>query len=395
MSRPAREFKLDKNMLDLYCDYLITSFGTTTATGSGELLGISNDSVSRFLGGIKFDRGGKSFAKNELTSKDLWGVVKSTIRADECEEGCLVIDDTVEEKTSSDENDVVCWHYDHCSSRNIKGINLLNFLYLGQKFCTPIAFEVIKKTEKYLETKIDQIDPKTGKEKVVEKRKSKTTKNEMAQFHIAQICKNQVKFRYVLMDTWFACNETLELINRHHKYYVVPLKSNRKLTTSKESKLKGKWIKLDNLELNQQLENTNHPIEIWLEGLDHSVLLTKQIFTNKDGSIGVMYFITNDKSKLTQDKSEIYNIYQKRWKIEEFHKSIKSNLGFSKSPTKTPTTQINHFFCSIYSYLKLEALTKSTKLKNHFQLKATLYAKAIQSAHQELIRLKLGVPCER
>ena len=81
--------------------------------------------------------------------------------------------------------------------------------------------------------------------------------------------------------------------------------------------------------------------------------------------------------------------------INEHMNNTKNNFGIYKSPTKTPTTQINHFFCSIYSYLKLEVLTKSTKLKNHFQLKAALYAKAIQSAHRELKRLKLGVSCER
>ena len=36
MSRPVREYNLDKNMLDLYSDYLITSFGPTTATTMGE-----------------------------------------------------------------------------------------------------------------------------------------------------------------------------------------------------------------------------------------------------------------------------------------------------------------------------------------------------------------------
>ena len=88
--------------------------------------------MSRFLGGIKFDRGGKGFEKNELASKDLWSVVKPTIRNDEFEDGCLVIDDTVEEKPSSDENDVVCWHYDHCSGRNIKGFtcNISSILYV-------------------------------------------------------------------------------------------------------------------------------------------------------------------------------------------------------------------------------------------------------------------------
>jgi hypothetical protein len=401
MSRPATTFKIDKLMLDLYSDYLITSFSTTTATGMSKLVEIPHDSISRFLGGVKYDKTGDKLENHEFTSKDLWSLVKPAIRNDEIEEGVVIIDDTVEEKQYSGENDIICYHYDHCFSRNVKGVNLLNFVYVGQKLVTPIAFEVIKKTEKFESTVeiLDKDKRPTGKFKTVQKRRSTVTKNQMAQYHIKAIIKNQIKFKYFLMDIWFACNETLELINNNHKCYVVPLKSNRKLTTSLQDKKLGKWIKLDNTELNQKLYDSQQPIEIWLEGLDHSVLLIKKVFTNQDGSIGTMYLITNNETLRNQDKSEIYNIYQKRWKIEEFHKSIKSNLNFANSPTKTVTSQINHFFCSIYSYFKLELLTKTTALKhtiiNHFQLKAKLYASALKSSHQELTRLTELVSCDR
>jgi DDE superfamily endonuclease len=401
MSRPVTTFKIDKQMLDLYSDYLITSFSSTTATGMARLVEIPHDSISRFLGGVKYDKTGDKIENHEFTSKDLWSLVKPAIRNDETEDGVVIIDDTVEEKQYSGENDVICWHFDHCFGRNVKGINLLNFVYVGNKLVTPIAFEVIKKTEMFESTVeiLDKDKQPTGKFKTVQKRRSTKTKNELAQNHIKGIIKNKVKFKYFLMDIWFACNETLELINSNHKSYVVPLKSNRKLTTSLKDKKLGKWIKLDNTQLNQELEDSQRPIEIWLEGLDHSILLMKKVFTNKDGSIGTMYLVTNDKTLQNQDKSEIYKIYQKRWKIEEFHKSIKSNLNFATSPTKTVTTQINHFFCSIYSYFKLELLTKTTTLKNtiknHFQLKAKLYLSALKSSNQELARLKQLVSCDR
>ena len=40
----------------------------------------------------------------------------------------------------------------------------------------------------------------------------------------------------------------------------------------------------------------------------------------------------------------LIEIYQKRWKVEEFHKSLKQNLNIEQSPTKTTTTQLNHIF---------------------------------------------------
>jgi hypothetical protein len=42
---------MDKSLLDLYTDYLISSFGQTTATGLSQLLDgeVSHDQVTRFL----------------------------------------------------------------------------------------------------------------------------------------------------------------------------------------------------------------------------------------------------------------------------------------------------------------------------------------------------------
>jgi len=36
-------------------------------------------------------------------------------------------------------------------------------------------------------------------------------------------------------------------------------------------------------------------------------------------------------------------IYQKRWKVEEFFRSIKTNAAFAKVPTKTVKTEQAHF----------------------------------------------------
>lgn len=381
---------INKNLLDIYSDYLLTSFSYATSTGLSIALNgeISNSKISRFLAGNYQEKG--QLKHTEYTSKDLWKLVKETVREDEFDEGILTLDDTVEEKPYTDENQVNCYHFDHTSGRSVKGINMLNFLYLGQKLITPIALEIIKKSTILEKEKID----KKGNKKTVKIRKTDKNKNELVRENINQIVKNKVKFKYIVMDSWFASVETLELINKHKKHFVVPLKSNRKIALSKQEKLKGKWLKLDNLELNQQLENTSKAIEIWLEGLPFSVFLTKQVFTNKDGSIAEMYLITNDKALSNQPK-QIQEIYHKRWKIEEFYKSLKSNLAFSKAPTKNTWTQINHFFCSIYTYFQTEILLKTTNFKNHFQLKSSLYLKALKSAMSELQVLKGEVCCER
>src|SRR6266545_4288641 len=111
-----------QQLLDLYSDYLISSFGATTATGLSKLLegDLSHDQITRFLSGP------------EHTAADLWQVVKPLVRQVQSPDGALIIDDSIAEKPYSDENDIVCWHYDHTKDRQVKGINFISALYHSQ-----------------------------------------------------------------------------------------------------------------------------------------------------------------------------------------------------------------------------------------------------------------------
>ncbi len=55
--------------------------------------------------------------------------IKPLVREVEQEDGVLIIDDTIEEKPYTDENDIVCYHFDHTKGKSVKGINLVNFVY--------------------------------------------------------------------------------------------------------------------------------------------------------------------------------------------------------------------------------------------------------------------------
>lgn len=105
------------NHLELYTDYLmVNASGYATATGLSNMMEgeISHDQITRLL------------SKQEFTSKNLWKEVKSTVRQVEREDACLIFDDTIQEKQWTDENEIMCWHYDHCEGRTVKGVNLLN-----------------------------------------------------------------------------------------------------------------------------------------------------------------------------------------------------------------------------------------------------------------------------
>ena len=92
------------------------------------------------------------------------------------------------------------------------------------------------------------------------------------------------------------------------------------------------------------------------------------IYENKDGSTGILNLICSD---IALDGLSISTIYEKRWKIEEFYKSINHNSALAKSPTKTIRTQSNHIFMAIFSFFKLEKLKIKHHI-NHFALRMKL-----------------------
>lgn len=349
-------------MLDIYSDYLIASFSQTSATGLSHLLNgeISHDQVTRFL------------SKKEKTGKDLWLMVKPLIKQIQSDKGVIIIDDSIEEKPYTDESDLICWHFDHSKNRSVKGINFVSCLYQNSyqkhEISLPISFELVKKTEKYF-------DKKTQKEK----RRSAKTKNEMAQEMMLQVVKNQVLFSLILFDVWFAGAENLMFIKQKlKKDFICPLKENRKVALSLTDKKAGRWTVVSTLEIKADTE-----LEIYLEGVEFPVKLIKQVFTNKDESIGIMYLISSDR---TLTKDQMTTIYQRRWNVEVYHKSLKQNVSLAKSPTHTERTQTTHFFAALCGYIKLEMLKVETKT-NHFALKTKLYVNALHSAFQTLREL--------
>ncbi len=344
-----------ENFTDLYTDYLISSTSQTTATGMSSLLGgvISHDRITRHLSGEIYD------------SKRLWKKVKPMVE-EICSSDDLVVicfDDSIEEKAYTDQSELICWHYDHTFNRSVKGVNFLTAMVHTKGINLPCAVEFVKKD-------LWVTDEKTGKSK----RKSSKTKNELFR-EMLRTCNQNICIDYVVNDSWFSSEENMHLLKAIlHVNFVMAIKSNRKVALSQSDKKQEKYIGIESLELEQQT------VEVWLEGLDFPLLLTKQVFKNEDDTVGELYLVTSD---LNLSYQKMTSIYEKRWNIEVYHKSVKSNASFAKSPTKTIKTQTNHFILSILAYVKLEWLKVRNNI-NHFAMKSRIYLAGLIAANQEL-----------
>lgn len=351
-------------ILDFYSEYLIASFEQATATGLSQLVShLSHDQITRFLLGEPF------------TDKDLWRIVKPHVRKIQSEEAVLIVDDTVEEKPHTDESELVSWHYDHSQGRAVKGVNLVSALYFSGGMSLPVALHLIQKTELVM-------DKKTGEERF----ESPVTKNEVLRGMVASCVSKEIPFRYVLADSWFSSSENMEFIKKKAKRdFVIPLKSNRNVYLTAPCEKMGKSVKLESL-----CWDTDEVKVLYLEKLDFGVLVHRRVFKNENGTAGVLYLCTSD---LSLSGSALSALYQKRWKVEEYHKSLKSCASFSKSPTKRVRSQSNHFFASVVAFVKMEICRAGSGL-NHFAQKTRLYRSALRAAweEREILRKAAAAP---
>lgn len=349
---------------ELYVDYLIAHRGQVSAVDLSELLGhsLSHDHITRML------------AQRELDQKEFWRLVKPSVRQIERDDGCIVVDDFIVEKPHSTANSIITSNWDHAQQRYVLGIHVLNFLYtVGSKtesINLPLAFEVISKTEAY-------VDPKTGKQKM----KSAKTKNELLRERLKVLCyHNQVKFRYVLWDSWFSSvDNILFVVQDLKKHFIGALKDNRKVAMVDANGKLGAFRSASEQEI-----RPGDVYKVRLEKVPFDLFLTKRVYQKQDGSTGVVLLVCSDGDL---DSQTIFHIYHKRWKVEEAHKSVKQNLGIARSCTKMERSQKNHLFAAMFGLLQLEKL-KITHRLNHFALKQKIYMAALKAAWAQTMELK-------
>ena len=219
---------MNKKLLDLYSDYLISQGHYATATGLAFILDgeVSHDQVSRFL------------RTEAYSAKNVWDYIKQPVRYyEESKDGVLVLDDTISEKSHTDENAVNCWHYSHAKHRHVKGINLLSCLVRYGDTAFPIGYEILEKDILYSDLETRR-----------QKRKASISKNELFRALIQQAVMNNVLVDYVLADNWFGSKENMQFIHKTlKKFFILGIKSNRCVALTRHQAKSGQFQQLNSL----------------------------------------------------------------------------------------------------------------------------------------------------
>lgn len=169
----------------------------------------------------------------------------------------------------------------------------------------------------------------------------------------------RIPFTKVLMDTWYAAQKLMSLIESLGKIYYCPLKKNRlvddtggmeeykridKLTWNEIELQEGKLIKINKFPKDKKLK----------------------LFRVTISTDSTEYIATND---LSQNSSKAVKLLIKtRWKIEEFHREIKQVTGIESCECRKAIIQKNHIVCCLLVWNFLKRLAAQTS-KTIYQLK--------------------------
>lgn len=325
----------------LYEDYLLSVPVVVSAVDLSEVVEntYSHDQISRTLYSGEIDDK-KLYLKSKRFIKSLQPAGKKVV----------IIDDSIVAKPHSAVNGLVCYHYDHSQHGYVKGINFISAVWADEHHTVPLSMEAVKKEQIWEEKKGEWVW------KTVE------TKNAVFRRMVSRLTHSR-QVDYVLADSWYGSTENLEhIVEECETNFVLAIKSNRLVATSEKAAKTGAYKPLEGLKLGKRA------VKLYLKGLDFPVLVVQQVFKNGDGSSGTLYLAC---SNLELDYSAITTLYKRRWRVEEYHKSLKQNCSLGKSQASSYISQSSHLYLAVMAYLQLEK-AKAVTGKNHFALRHDL-----------------------
>jgi len=310
-----------------YIEYLLsTPFNYTCSNLSEHLEDVSHDAVTDFL------------HNSEFTPADLWELVKN--RIDDSEQAFLLVDDSVQDKRYSQFIELVKLQYSGNEHGLVKGIGLVNLIHTngaeGDHF--PIDYRVYA----------PEADGKT--------------KNQHFQEMFLQAHSDKrIKARKIAFDSWYASVENLKLIHRSGWRFFTTLKSNRKVSVTKEVGYQ------DLSELEWEGERLRSGQLVRLKEVPFWLRLFKLVATNGD----VEWVVTNDLSAEFTRLRAVEAI-QVRWQVEEFHRSFKQLTGSEKCQCRKARSQRNHLACCYSAWVAIKV--KAAKMRQTvYQLRNGLF----------------------
>jgi hypothetical protein len=293
---------------ELYCTFLRVTSQRYSALSLSEVspIEISHDSISRWL------------ADAHCQPRNIWTEAKSHVLETQ---GILVADETVLNKSRSGKIELVRWQYSGTEHDVVKGIGMLNFLWVDENN------DVCPMDVRIYEPKED------GK-----------TKNDHFRELLRLAKEREVKPEAVVADSWYSSLDNLKYIRDLSWDWVMGLRKNR---------IVNRGEKLGKLNI------PDEGMRIHLRGYGW---ITVFRFVSKNRRTD--YVGTNIENP-TRD--QIIALVRKRWEIEVFHRELKQTCGLEHCQARTSRAQRNHITLSVLTWIKQAAQRKQYNISFYQQ----------------------------
>lgn len=293
---------------ELYSTFLRVTSQRYSALSLSEVspVELSHDSISRWLSEAK------------CQPKDIWNEAKTQVLGTS---GVLIVDDTILDKQRSDKIELVRYQYSGNAHDVIKGIGMLNFLWVDQK---------------------DGVSPIDVR--IYEPKEDGKTKNDHFR-EMLQLAKERgVKPEAVIADSWYSSLDNLKCIRDFGWNFVMGLRKNR--VVNKKQKL-------------CDLAIPDEGLKIHLRGYGF-ITVFRFVSTERRTD-----YIGTNLENPTRD--QILAFVKKRWEIEVFHRELKQTCGLEHCQARTSRAQRNHIVLCVLTWIKQAALRKQFNISFYQQ----------------------------
>lgn len=308
-----------------YCQYLLVSQINYTLTNFADhCQGFSHDAINRYLRGER------------ITPRLLWDNVRGNIVP--ATGGYLLFDDTVLDKSHSRRIKLVRRQWSGNAKAVIKGIGVVTCVYVHPEL------------DQFWLIDYRLYDPDgDGKSKL----------DHVHDMRLNVVHHQRLSVHAALMDTWYATQEMMLLIESLGKVYYCPLKDNRQVDDSGGER---PYQRVDSLAWSPAELGAGKPIKLKGFPKEHKVRLFRvEVSTHRTD-----WVVTNDPA---QDSTEAtQQVCGFRWKIEQLHREGKQVTGLERCQCRPARIQRNHIGCAFLVWVRLKHLAAQTG-RTVYQLK--------------------------
>ncbi|EIJ34083.1 transposase IS4 family protein [Thiothrix nivea DSM 5205] len=310
----------------MYMGFLMSEPKSSTCTRLSEVMGISHDSVNRFL------------LREAYEPKDLFNEASRLLNL---VGGTLNVDDSTLDKPYSQHMELVGHFWSGKHHRVVKGLNLITLYYSDpQGRSLPVNYRVYDKAE--------------GK-----------TKNDYFLDMLEDVLAWGLQPAFMTGDSWYSCVGNLKTVRNHRMGFLFAVESNRRVSTEK-----GSWVQV------QKLDIPADGLRVWLREFGGVKLFRTQL---KDQLRHYVVFLPNADAYDTFQQADFQTLHDQHWQIEQYHRMIKQVCHIEKFQVRGKVPIRNHLFAALCSYIHLQQMRFADMISNAYQWQGGLYKEVVAS----------------